>query len=169
MPPYIGHHFNASTRRQNQFYDFELERLLCPPLFRGEKPRAHSLDMNTSLSLTIGDDKFAFAIQRSEDGKKITLDADLTKDGVHYKTEMTAVQVKDKLFEITHLVFDNKQEKLVGRCEIDSVLTHIGKEMLSVACCKKMPKPHEEKGTFGKISRFLNRHTPDNMGYWPGV
>lgn len=165
----MGHHFNTISRRQNQFYDFELESYLCPPLFRGETPRAHTLDMDTSLSLALGADKFDFAIKRSEDGKKITLQANLHKDKVDYKTEMTAVRVKDNLFEITNLVFDNRPEKLSGRYEISSVLAHIGKEMLSPACRDQMPKPHEEKGEFGKISRFINRHMPDNMGYWPGV
>lgn len=162
MPPYISPMFSYKSRRGNQFYDHELEELLCPPPFQGEKPLLHALTLNSAHKVEQPGGIYEYRLGKSADGKSITLDATLTRDGATHKTAMTAVQVNENLYEITALTFDNKKERIDSRWEISKVLAHIGKEQLQKSCRDELPRAHEERGKFGKIARFFDRCLPDD-------
>ncbi|MEZ0226940.1 MAG: hypothetical protein ACAH83_20480 [Alphaproteobacteria bacterium] len=157
MPPFISPMFSYHSRRSNQFYDHELEEFLCPPPFKGEKPLAHALTLNSAHKVEAPGSSYTYSLEKSTDNKTIALEATLTRDGIVHKTAMTAVHVSENLYEITALTFDNKKERLDARWEISKVLSHIGKEQLQKACRDELPQPHEERGKFGKLARFVDR------------
>lgn len=147
MPPYISPIFNYCNRRSNQFYDHELAELLSPSTL--------SLDAAHALETPKG--SYAFTLNKSEDGKTIALDATLTRGGTVYKTNMTAVQVSENLYEIRQLTFDNRIERTDSRWELTKILAHIGKEQLQKAARNELPQAHEDRGKFGKFARFCDR------------
>jgi hypothetical protein len=165
----ISETFYLESRPPNHFYDHELESLLCPQPYRGEKPLASPLQFGTVQTIIVGDNKFSFALKKDKTAGTITLEAELVREGKTYITAMSAHRVKDNVYAIDNLVFDNRQEKLTSRHEITSVLAHIGRETLTTACNMMIPYPHEEKGTFGRFGRFINRSLPDTPFFWPGV
>lgn len=157
--------FSYYGRRPNQFFLSELTEMLCPPAEKGAAPRAVALSLGAQHCVT--DDKnnarAHFTLAQSKDGKEITLHIHLMCDGHTYDSHLKAVEVrKDKLFEITELVFDNKPEKLKHRWEITSVLGFLGRNHLSGIAENKIPAPHKERGQFGKFGRFFNRMLADN-------
>lgn len=154
--------FSHHSRRSNQFYEHELEEFLCPAAVKGEKPLAHRLSLTSAHKVEEPGGSYEFRLEKSADGKSITLDATLTRGGFAHKTAMTAVHVKESLYEITALTFDNKKERLDARWEISKVLAHIGKEQLQKSCRDELPQAHEERGKFSKFARFIDRWLPDD-------
>lgn len=152
--PYIVSEFSYAGRKGNQFYEEELAELLQP----GEK-RIRPVSLSVKGA---GNQLYTAALEKSKDGQTITLDATLLRDGFIYRTTMTAVQVKKDLFEITELTFDNHKERRDARWETAKVLGHIGAEQLKKAEGGKVPEAHQEKGKFGRISRFFDRMIPDD-------
>jgi hypothetical protein len=164
MPPYISPVFKYHGRRPNQFDEAELVDLLCPQPYGKEAPLRHKLGLGASVSLKNDQtgSRMDFKLEKSADGKTITLDSTLVRDNVTYKTALVARQVKDDLYQITKLTFDNHEEKLSHRWEITKVLAHIGKAQLQKAAQGIIPLPHEESGKFSKFRRFLTRCLPDD-------
>lgn len=164
MPPDIAPQFNYYGRAAHQFYENELVELLCPRPLPKDPAQVTPLSLNASASLK--NDKtgssYDFKLEKTADGKKITLDATLVRDGQTYKTNFTAVQVRDDLYQIQNLTFDNHVERLDSRWEITKVLGHIGREGLLKGASNIIPAAHEENGKFGKFRRFLTRCMPDN-------
>jgi hypothetical protein len=157
VPPYITPIFSYHGRRSNQFYDHELAEFLCPAPVRDEAPLAHPLSLNAAHKVETPRGSYEFRLEKSADGNSITLDACLTRDGAVHNTALRAVRVKEDLYEITSLTFDNRQERIDSRWEISKVLAHIGKEQLQKACRDELPQAHEERGKFGKFGRFCSR------------
>jgi len=164
MPPEISPQFNYYGRSSSQFYELELTELLCPQRLHNEQAFKTPLKIGSSASLknTETGSSFDFSLQKSADGKKITLESTLVRDGKTYKTGFTAVQVKGDLYQLQNLTFDNKTERLSSRWEISKVLGHIGQESLKKAAQGIIPAAHEETGKFSKFRRFLTRCMPDN-------
>lgn len=164
MPPYISPQFQYHGRKGNQFYDHEFAELLNrQPAWQEGQP------VNLGIAFDVqgkNDERYTAELKKSADGKQITLDATLRKGGQVYKTTMTAKQVKDNLYEITELTFDNHKERLDARWEITSVLGHIGDKQLAQGVSGKIPEAHKEKGKFGKIGRFFSRSVPDDLSVW---
>jgi hypothetical protein len=162
-PPDVSAIFMYHGRKGNQFYESELKDLLCPQPRQGETPLAFPLSLNSGVSLKNETASYDFKLEKSPDGKTITLNARLQRDGETHQTEMTAKRVKDDLYEITALTFDNHKEKLSYRWELTKVLAHIGQKQLQTACRNTIPLPHRERGKFGKIARFFDRCIPDDL------
>jgi len=159
MPLLITPEFNYSNRKDNQFYDHELEELLTGR--RYEEGRKPGLDIAFDV-LGKGDDRYTAELKRSDSGDQITLNATLRRDEVVYVTTMTAKRVKEALYELTELTFDNRKEKLDRRWEMSKVLGHIGEEQLKKGVEGKIAEPHKEKGKFGKLARFFDRLIPND-------
>lgn len=168
MPPFISSQFAYHGRRGNQFFDHELVELLTPQPYHGEAPLPRAFGLGTSHEVKSAAGEYTYDFKKSDDGKTITLEAQLKRGDMAYKTAMTAVQVKDNLYEITALTFDNHVERLDARWEITKVLGHIGREQLQKAARDVVPLPHEEKGKFGKFRRFLDRCFPDDPSVYSG-
>lgn len=150
----LSSEFSYAGRKGNQFYEKELAELL-----------EQGNDLNTPVTLGVkgeGEALYTATLEKSKDGKEITLDASLRRDGHTFETKLKAVQVKKDLYEITQLTFDNRKEKLDARWEMTKVIAHIGKAQLKTAAEGKLPEAHKEKGKFGKISRFFDRMTPND-------
>ena len=164
MPPNVSPIFSYHGRRGSQFYESELVEFLCPQPFAGEKPLKTPLALGAGATVDSGSggDKYSFALAKSADGSRITLEAQLTRGGVMYKTEVQAARVKDDLYQITALTFDNHPERLDSRWEISKVLAHIGQQQLQKACRGDLPEAHREKGKFGRFARFRDRCLPDD-------
>ncbi len=155
--------FSYYGRKPNQFFLHELQEMLCPDHNEKSGPRSSPLAFGTARRVNGADSSAEYALDKSADGKDINLRVQIQQGGKTYTTAMTAAQVRsDNLYEIKSLVFDNKPEKLGHRWEISSVLGFIGRNHLEKICEGKVPTPHEERGQFGKIGRFLNRALLDN-------
>lgn len=150
----LASEFSYAGRKANQFYEKELADLLQ----QGD-------NLNTPITLGVkgeGEQLYTATLEKSKDGREITLDAALRRDGHTYETTLRAVQVKKDLYEITQLTFDNRKEKLDSRWEMTKVIAHIGKAQLKTAAEGALPEAHKEKGKFGKLSRFFDRLTPND-------
>jgi hypothetical protein len=168
MPPFISSQFSYHGRRGNQFFDHELTELLCPQPYHGEAALPRALGLNTAHNVKTESGEYAYEFKKSEDGKRITLNAELKKGDQTFTTALVAVQVKDNLYEITQLTFDNHVERIDSRWEISKVLGHIGHHQLQTAARDKLPEAHQEKGKFGKFRRFLDRCMPDDPSVFTG-
>ena len=159
MPPYVSPPFNYHGRRSNQFYDHELAEFLTGKV----TPEGQPVSLGIAFDVQGADSqRYTAELKKSDDGKKIILDATLRRDGFTYKTEMTAVLVKENLYEITALTFDNHKERIDSRWELSKVLGHIGSEQVKKGMDGKIPAAHQEKGKFGKFARFFDRMIPDD-------
>ncbi|MEZ0261207.1 MAG: hypothetical protein ACAH80_09365 [Alphaproteobacteria bacterium] len=170
MPPFISPQFAYHGRRGNQFFEHELTELLCPQPYYGEAALPRALALNTGYAVKKETGEYAYDLKKSEDGKTITLTAQLKQGDQKFETALTATQVKENLYEITALTFDNHVERLDSRWEITKVLGHIGRHQLQEACRDKLPAAHVESGKFGKFRRFLDRCLPDDPSvftYYP--
>lgn len=172
MPPFISPMFQYHGRRPNQIDEAELLSFLCPPARAQDMPLKQKLCYGCTVSVGSGTTKdgATFSLNKSQDGATITLEGAIISGDVIYKTHMTAKKVKDDLYQINALTFDNHVEKLESRWEIAKVLAHIGEKQMKPTAQGIVPKPHEERGKFGKFSRFLDRCMPDDpatMGYPP--
>ena len=170
MPPFITPLFNDFNRGPNQFYLRELTDFLCPAPRKGEPDPSSPLTLNAQQTLETAEGKYEFKLEKTADGKKITLDATLTRGGVTHKTQIEAAQVSANLYQVNKLVFDNKVERTDSRWEMSKVMAHIGKEQLLKSLQGALPKAHEERGKFGKFARFCDRWLiPDNPMITPGI
>ncbi|MBI1214743.1 MAG: hypothetical protein GC185_02865 [Alphaproteobacteria bacterium] len=169
MPPEISPMFRYWGRRPNEFDEEDLVEMLCPRQRKGEPAMREPLGLGTQVSLK--NDKTGssidFSLRKSADGKTITLDSTLVRDNVTYKTKLVAQKNSDDYYLITQLTFDNHKEKLSSRSEISKVLAHIGQSQLKKACQGVIPAPHEERGKFGKFSRFIDRLMPNDPSQIP--
>lgn len=156
--------FQYHGRKGNQFYDYEFAEFLLGHPFDDEKPS------NLTLSFAVdGKNGDRYTANMQNDGKVVSLDATLTKNGAAYKTTMTAKQVKGRLFEITELTFDNHKERIDSRWELTKVLAHIGDKQLKEGAAGRVAEPHTETGKFGKFRRFLSRMTPNDPSVYSGI
>jgi len=161
--------FRYWGRRPNEFDEEDLVEMLCPAPGKGEAPLKTPLGFGTEVRLK--NDKtgnaVAFSLKKSADGKAITLDGAITRNGKTHETHMVARRTEDDYYLITALTFDDHKERLTSRAEISKVLAHIGKAQLKPACQGVIPAPHAERGKFGKFSRFIDRLLPDDMSQVP--
>lgn len=154
----------TSGLKRNQLREEELVALLCPAA-TGENPnRLFSLALDISVDRQAEDRGHTFTLTRDAAGT-INLHSVIRKDGQDFTTTLTARRVSPAVSEITGLVFDNRVETLDSRQEILNVLEHIGRKQLLVTAEGGIPEPHQEKGRFGKLGRFMTRMIPDD-GVW---
>lgn len=160
--------FSYYGRRPNQFFLKELEEMLCPPHNDKSGARKTPLQMDTSRRISQPPYSAEYSLEKTPDGSSIHLHVLIQVADQSFMTAMRAEKVRgDDLYEIKSLVFDNKTEKLKHRWEITSVLGFIGRNHLEKICEGKAPRPHEERGQFGKFGRFMNRCLPNNpMDMW---
>lgn len=155
--------FSYYGRRPNQFFLNELEEMLCPPHNDKSGARKSPLEMNTSRTVYAPPHTASYRLEKSPDDRAIELLVTLKGADQTFTTALRAEKLRDdNLYEIKSLIFDNKPEKLKHRWEITSVLGFIGRNHLEKICEGKVPRPHEEKGQFGKVGRFVNRCLMDN-------
>lgn len=162
MKSHISDMFCYHGRPGNQFYEEDLYAFLCPQPRTGEKSLTQPLSLNSAAKVETASGSYEFTLEKSADGKTITLEASLKRDSFEHRTVMKAVQVEDDLYQVNQITFDNKEERLNHRWEITKVLSHIGREQLQRACRGELPQAHEERGKFGKFGRFLSSLLPDN-------
>ncbi len=163
MPQPISDIFSYYGRKPNQFFMNELQEMLCPDHNEKSGPRTSPLAFGTSRRVSHTNGNAEYSLEKSADGKSISLNVQIQQGDKTFSTALTAVQVRsDSLYEIKSLMFDNKPEKLGHRWEISAVLGFIGRNHLEKICEGKVPAPHEERGQFGKIGRFMNRALLDN-------
>lgn len=155
---YVSEEFNYRGLKDNQFREHELAEFLTgTPHKNGATLTGFAFDVTGKDS-----ERYTAKLEKSEDGKTITLDAMLRRETFTYKTTMTAVRVAPNIYEVTELTFDNHKEKLDRRWEMSKVLGHIGSEQLKKGVDGKLADPHKEKGKFGKIARFFDRLIPND-------
>lgn len=163
----LRYEFLGPSLALNRFSENELLTLLGPAYDADFQPVERPVTFGAHRMLTVPEGSADFSLQKSDDGKQISLVFCLVRDGKPYLTTLRADAVSPGVYDISELTFDNLPEKLVGRFEITSVLSYIGRHLIHPLMCGYLPHPHEEKGTFSKANRLVNRHLPANWEH-PG-
>lgn len=166
-PMPLRYEFLGTSLALNRFSEKELLALLGPAHDADFQPVEKPATFGIHHALTTPEGSAEFLLRKSEDGKQISLVFCLVRAGKPYLTTMHADAVSPGVYDINELTFDNLPEKLVGRFEITSVLGYIGQHLIHPLMQGYLPHPHEEKGTFSKANRLVNRHLPSNWEH-PG-
>ena len=102
----------------------------------------------------------SYTFKNMVDGKTFELHAEICDGKQKWETRLFAEQVRPGTLAVKELVFDNKPERLSNPKEIYSVLNYIGNNHVRGLFFGSIPRPHIEKGTFGRVGRFMTRIGP---------
>ena len=103
----------------------------------------------------------SYSCKPGPDGTGLRYTQDIHFRGKDYHTEIVAESLSPEVYDIKSLIFDNQPEKLRNAKEIYSVINYIGNQE-RVINYRQMPWPHENKGQFSPLGRFVTRHAPQS-------